>query len=893
MHWLHRLLKKHQAENQLDAELRFHLERQISDYVASGMAPEEARRRANLDFGGLESIKQQAREARRGNFLETLLQDLRYAARMLRKSPGFTIAAVITLALGIGANTAIFSIVNAVILRPLPYKDSSRIVSVHLKTSLFPTFNLGLSWPAFEQIRLHASALEYSGVYTGLDKTLTGKNEPAILGIQSVSDGFFEELGTTAELGRLFTAQDYASGQNNVLVLSDTLWRTRFGASPSILGQSLTLDKMPYTVVGVAARGFVFPPECEAWLPISWSLEDKQNPMFFNLQFIGKLRRGQQLEQLRPQLDTIAQRLAQESKLLPAFQGMSPERGADFHLPADLLLEEHTVNIRSAYFVLLGAATLVLLIACANLASLLLARGSGRQREMALRSALGASPGRLLRQGLVESCLLALVGGGLGVILAAQGIDLFRAIAPANTPRLNEISVDSTLLWFSLVTSLVAGILFGLVPARRAARLDPNEALKEGAGTNLGGARSARQSRLGEALVTVEVALAFILLVGSALMTLTVSRLLHQNPGFRTDHLLSFDLPQQFQMPDNQADFAALARLQAVHFKEIVEKIQQIPGVAAVTASDHGVLTGMTMMQRGLQVDGAIPPTSKEERADARFIFPSYFQILGIPLVRGREFTDRDANETQRVVMVNEAMAREYWGTLDVLGKRISVSTEKGKPIWNEVVGVVADAREVAVRANPSPVYFLPLLQGGNGEIHLIVRTLTDPDALASTISREIWASYPDQPVTHLMTMSRNISESIGDERLRSILLVVFAGIGFALALVGVYGVISYSVARRIQEIGIRMALGASPANVLRMVIRQGLIPIAIGIILGAASAFALARVIASQLYGVKPNDPATFFSATALVLVVACAACFIPACRAMRVDPMVALRYQ
>jgi putative ABC transport system permease protein len=292
-------------------------------------------------------------------------------------------------------------------------------------------------------------------------------------------------------------------------------------------------------------------------------------------------------------------------------------------------------------------------------------------------------------------------------------------------------------------------------------------------------------------------------------------------------------------------------------------------------------------------VDGAIPPTSKEERADARFIFPSYFQILGIPLVRGREFTDRDANETQRVVMVNEAMAREYWGTLDVLGKRISVSTEKGKPIWNEVVGVVADAREVAVRANPSPVYFLPLLQGGNGEIHLIVRTLTDPDALASTISREIWASYPDQPVTHLMTMSRNISESIGDERLRSILLVVFAGIGFALALVGVYGVISYSVARRIQEIGIRMALGASPANVLRMVIRQGLIPIAIGIILGAASAFALARVIASQLYGVKPNDPATFFSATALVLVVACAACFIPACRAMRVDPMVALRYQ
>jgi putative ABC transport system permease protein len=451
------------------------------------------------------------------------------------------------------------------------------------------------------------------------------------------------------------------------------------------------------------------------------------------------------------------------------------------------------------------------------------------------------------------------------------------------------------LLWFSLLTSLVAGILFGLVPARRAARMDPNEALKEGAGTNLGAARSARQSRLGEALVTVEVALAFILLVGSALMTLTVSRLLHQNPGFRTDHLLSFDLPQQFQVPDNEADFDAFAKQQATHFKEIVDKIQQVPGVAAVTASDHGVLTGMTMMHSGLQVDGAIPLTSKEQRhAGARYIFPSYFQILGIPLVRGREFTDRDAGGAQPVVMVNEAMAREYWGTLDVLGKRISLSKdEKGKPVWNEIVGVVADAREVRVRAHPSPTYFLPMLQGGNGSIHLMVRTLTDPDALASTISRQIWASYPDQPVTHIMTMSRKISESIGNERLRSVLLIVFAGIGFALALVGVYGVISYSVARRIQEIGIRMALGASPANVLRMVIRQGLMPVAIGVGLGAAGSFALARVIASQLYGVTPTDPATFLATTAIVLAVACIACWIPARRATKVDPMIALRYE
>ena len=422
MHWLTRILRKQQSEKQLDSELRFHLERQTADYIAAGMAPDEARRRARLDFGGLEAVKEETRASHRGSSLETLLQDVRFALRLLRKNPGFTVVAVLTLALGIGANTAIFSIVDAVILRPLPFKDSSRIVQVHTKTAMFPTFNLGLTWPAFQQIRSQASALEQTATFTDNSKTLTGRSEPALLNVANVSDGFFEELGVRPQLGRLFTAEDQKPGQNHVLILSDALWRTRFGADPAILGHALILDKEPWTVVGILPRGFSFPEKQDVWAPLSIPAQYQQNQTFFMLGFIGKLRRGETTEQLKSQLDTVAQRIVKDH----------PELAAGYTFISKPLLEEHVENIRAAYLVLLGAATLVLLIACANLASLLLARGSGRQREMAVRAALGATRGRLFRQGIVESCLLGLFGGGLGVILAAGGIELYRAIAPAD-----------------------------------------------------------------------------------------------------------------------------------------------------------------------------------------------------------------------------------------------------------------------------------------------------------------------------------------------------------------------------------------------------------------------------------------------------------------------------
>lgn len=880
------LLQIRQLERDLDEELRSHIEMRAADNMAGGMPAQEARYDAQRRFGNSSLLKEDTRAMDIVGWMETTGQNIRYAGRMLRRSPGFTLVAILTLALGIGANTAIFSIVNTVVFRPLPYKDSSRIFHLSTHTAMFPTFNLGLSWINLQQIRAQASALEQVAAYTDTEKTLTGNDKPAVLTMASVTDGFFEELGSTAQIGRLFTEEETQPGQHHVVVLSDKFWRTRFGADPGMVGKTLVLDKEPYIVVGVAAPNFAFPATgTEAWHPLGSSQAERQNPTYFMLQTLAKLRKGEKIEKAKAQLDAIAKNAMKDY----------PQLAAGYSFSLRPLLADSLEDARDPFLMLLAAATFVLLIACANLASLLLARGSGRQREMALRATLGASRGRLLRQGLVESCLLALLGGAVGVVLAAGGIQLFRAVAPADTPRLNEISLDPTLLWFSLLTSLVAGILFGIVPARRASRMDPNDALKEGAGTNLGAGRSARQSRLGSALVTLEVAFAFVLVVGSVLMTLTLSHLLRQDPGFRTDHLLSFDLPQPPYDFANDKDSAAFSKKQAAHLREVVAKIQQVPGVAEVTVSDHGVLSGMMMMEGGLLVDGAIPPSSTEERsASARYIYPEYFRIMNIPVLRGREFTNRDSGDAQGVAIVNAAMAREYWGTLDVIGKRISASMDdQHKPVWNEVVGVVADAREVNLRSKPAPTYFFSLLQGGTGSIHLLVRTLTDPDALATTLTRQIWTAYPDQPITHLTTMSRNISESVGNERLRSVLLVVFAGIGFAIALVGVYGVISYSVARRVQEIGIRMALGAVPGDVLGMVIRQGLLPVVLGVGLGAAGAIGLTRLVASQLYGVKPTDPATFIGATVLVLVVALFACYVPARRAMRLDPLVALRHE
>ena len=879
--WLLRLggfLRRNRSDRDLAAELESHLQMHIQDNLRAGMSATDARREALMKLGGIEQTKEIYRDRRGLPLLETFWQDLRYAARTLRNNPGFTAVATLTLALGIGANTAIFSIVNATVLRPLPYKDSSRIVTFHTRTSMFPAFTLPLTWPVFQEVRSQATPLEEATAYWQTDRTLTGRDQPQVLPVTAVSSGFFEELGGRADIGRLFSEQDHQPGQDRVAVISDALWHARFANDPAVTGRQLVLDKETYTIIGVAAKGFAFPEGSQVWLPLSLTPEIQRNQMFFRFDVLGKLRKGERLEALQARLGPIAERIAKDN----------PRLGKSYTISAEPLLQSRVQDARQGYLVLLAAATFVLLIACANLTSLLLARGWGRQRELALRAALGASPGRLQRQILVESCLLGLLGGAVGIALATGLVQIFVAIAPAGTPRLTEISADWSLLWFALASSLVSGVVFGLAPARRAARMDPNDALKEGTGGSIRG-----MSRFGNALVVLEVALAFILLIGSTLMMRTLSHLLHQNPGFRTDHLLTFHMPQP---PDrSKKDSEGNTAAQIARVKDMVAQVRHLPGVEEVVASDHGLLNGMMYEHSGLRLEGALPENSTvTEGVIARYISPGYFRMLGMSLVRGREFEDQDARGAHKVAVVNETMARRFWGTLDVVGKRLSESSDgKDSPEWSEIVGVVANARDVGIQDDAGPEYFLALYQWGVSSQHLIVRTKANPDALASTISRQIWASYPDQPLTHVMTLTKTIAESVGDQRMHTVLLGVFAGVGLALALLGVYGVVSYSVARRTQEIGVRMALGAGQATVLRMVMRQGLSLVTCGAAIGVVGALAAVRVLASELYGVKPSDPWTFCGGAALILLVGSLACWVPARRAMRVDPLVALRYE
>ena len=870
---LRSLLWHGRLDDELDEEVRFHVEMKTSDYVATGMNPRQAREAALRDFGRVEQTKEECREARGVHLIETLAQDVRYAQRMLRKSPGFTVAAVIALAFGIGANTALFSVVNGVLLRPLPYRDPNNLVVIslvnHKTHEIFPLCDADfLDWRA--QNRAFASVAAFSG--NRFNITGSGVREQVLGGV--VTADFFSTLGVTPVLGRTLLPHEDRPGSPRVAVLSYGLWQGRFGSSTSVIGHEIVLNGSNYTVIGVMPHSFVSSREIQLWTNLVIDPPSQRGPYYLTGQ--ARLKPGVTLEQARADLSTIARRIEQQN----------PLTNSNITFRAVPLEEAIVGDVRPALLVLLGAVAFVLLIASANVANLMLARRSVREREVAIRSALGASRARLTIQLLTESVLLAAIGGLSGLLLAGWGVKLLLKLGPSNLPRLEEITIDARVLAFACVLSLVSGTLFGLVPAVEGGRSDLNNALKEG---GRGAAEGQHRSRARSVLVVVEIALSLVLLIGGGLMLKSFHRLQTVSPGVNADNALTM----QISLPRRQYD----DNKTVAFYRQLLEKVQRLPGVES-----SGV--GMALPPNLLEVTDYFTVEGQAETsernlglADLVFVSPDYFRALGVPLVAGRYFSPADRADAPKVAIINQTLARHYWPNQNPVGKRLKTGgAERPKNPWMEIVGVVGDVKYSGLDAAPEMVLYEPHEQAAWSSMYLVVRTsskLGDPTTLASAVQNAVWSLDKDVPVAHVRTLDQLLSESVEQPRFRTVLLEVFAFIALSLAAVGIYGVLAYSVTQRRREIGVRMAVGAQRRDVLWLVVGQGMLLTLIGVAIGLAGAFGLARFLSTLLYGVRPTDLATFVIVPLLLACVAFLACYIPARRAMRVDPMVALRYE
>lgn len=818
--------------------------------------------------------------------MDTLISDLRYGVRMLLKRPGFTAVAVLALALGIGANSAIFSVVNGVVLRALPYKDPEGLMMVWSKRPSLQAIAGMTEFPVsaadFIDWRDQNQSFEQIAAFHSQSFNITGASEPEFLGGVRASATLFPLLGAEAKLGRTFLPEEDQPDAGRVVVISHGLWERRFGADPQIIGQKLTLNDEPYIVVGVMPRGFQFPRkgempagyqfprQADLYTPLAWTPNQSGNRGRNYLAVIGRLNPQVGVAQAQADMDSIAERLKEQY----------PQSNTNKEILIVPLHQQVVGKVRTALLVLLGAVGFVLLIACANVANLLLARAASRQKEIAIRTALGASRSRVIRQLLTESVLLALTGGTLGLLLAMWGIDLLMAISPSNLPRVDSISVDTRVFGFTLAVSLLTGIIFGLVPAIQASKPDVNEALKEG-----GRASSVGHNRFRGVLVVAEVALSLVLLIGAGLMIRSFVRLINESPGLNPENVLTLDvaLPRtKYTGPQ-----------QIAIFQQVIERLKALPAVQSAGAVYPLPLSGAEEGM-GFGIEGR-PPAAPGEAYNTgpRWVSPDYFNVMGIALLRGRELTEQDGSNSPRVVVINEAMAARYFPDEDPLGKRVAFDQTDGAPNWREIVGVVRDVKHSAVDSDPKPEIFFPFTQFPIFFMTMVVRTTGDPLNLVAAARSEVLAVEKNQPISNVHTMEELLSNSIAQRRFNMLLLSIFAGVALLLAAVGIYGVMSYSVAQRTHELGVRMALGAQTSHVLALVVRQGMALALAGVGIGLAAAFALTRLLASLLYGVSATDPLTF-SVIALVLAsVAFVACYLPARRATKVDPMIALRYE
>ncbi len=868
------LFRGSNPSDDLEEEIRTHLEMEEQENRERGMTPEEARYAALRKFGNVTRVKEETREMWCFVWLETLLQDLRYGLRQLRRNPGVTFVAVLTLALGIGANTAIFSVVNAVLLRPLPYPDSDRLVSV---MEAGPGTGHPVSYPNFFDWQAENHVFSGMASYNYAQFILSGAGQAVHVQALTVSSGLFRVLKVKPLLGRGFEPRDDERG-GNVVVLSHILWRQRFNSDPSIVGQNITLSGRTFTVIGVMPMGFQFPPDGHEalWTSVAVDREAGSNIMtgrdYCTLSVIARLKPGVGLAKAQTDMDLIARRLAQQYPETNARQTtvrIVPE------------IDRVVGSVRLPLLLILGVVAGVLLIACANVANLSLARNLARQKEIAVRAALGAHRARVCRQLLTESLLLSLLGGVAGIAIAAWGTQTLVRLAPEDLPRIAEVGLDLRVLSFAMVLSFVTAVIFGVVPAVQASKINLVDSLKE---AGLAGSQAVPQRRLRSALVVAETALTLVLLAGAGLLISSYVRLVHANPGFDPDNLLTFsvDLPSP---PYTSAGVFAFTT-------QMLSRLSALPRVHAAAAdwalpfSGDNPAAGVLFEGRTL-TPGHIPVA----RVDT--VTPDYFRTMGIPLLLGRFFTDADTAKSLPVAIVNDAFARKYFPNETAVGKRImaGISATSATP-WREIVGVVGNVKLDGLAGNFQPEYYLPFAQfpGFNA---FVLRVHGNPANMAPAVRTVVASMDRNVPVYHVETMNDYLSASVARNRFSTLLLGLFGALALALAAVGIYGVISYSVSQTTHEIGIRVALGAEKNDVLKMVVGQGLKLALIGVAIGVAGALALTRFLASLLYGVKPTDPLTFLAVSLILIAVALAACYFPARRAAKVDPMVALHYE
>jgi putative ABC transport system permease protein len=867
--------RKDQMDRELTEEVGSYVELLMEKKMKEGMNEKEARRAAMVEVGGIEQVKEEVRAGRTGFAIETFFQDIRYGMRSLLKKPGFTLTAVIALALGIGANTAIFSVINGVLLRSLSYANPDRIVMLWEQSVISEIARLqNVVSPAnFLDWQKQSTSFEQMAAVADQRVNLTGGGGgPEEIKAQFVSQPFFAALGVQPLVGRSFLPEEDTVGNDLVIILSHELWKTRFGSDPAIIGKQATISGRQRTIVGVMPPGFHFlDNQVKAWMPLALNpaINYRETTGRY-LRVVARLKHAVTMQQAQGELAGIAKQLEQA---LPKYNTGWTVNVVPVH-------EQVVGEIRPILVVLFAAVAFVLLIACANVANLLLSRAASRQKELALRAALGAGRMRLVRQMLTESVLLALMGGVLGVLLAFWGIQFLVGFGPDNIPRLSEVTLDLRVLGFTFGISLLTGVLFGLIPALQASRPDLNDALKEGSRGSTGG----RGRTFRNVFVVAEVALALVLLIGAGLMIRSFMRLQSVETGFNPENVLTMRLQlprKKYADPHQIVDF----------FKQAQDRVAALPGVQAVGAISYLPLTGGLASRDAFKIVGQpAPKAGQEPGVEVRVITPTYFQAMGIPLLKGRLLNERDVKES-RVLLINETMAKRYFAGVDPVGKQMEVFWDGSGP--DEIVGVVGDIREGALNKEPEPAIYWSHPREPYSGMALIVRTSGDASRFGTAVQKEIRALDPDQPVADVRTMQQVISKSIARPRFNTLLLTIFAGVALLLASVGLYGVMNYSATQRTHEVGIRMALGATRADIMRLVVGNGMMLTLAGIVIGVLASWALTRVMTNLLFGITATDLPTFAAVSAVLATVALVANYIPARRATRVNPVIALRYE